>query len=112
MDKNESKTAFDAEIDRGVELLLLALRLQSEKDGVDRVVPFKVDKTKVLDSFAMDIARTASNLMLLKKYMPMWLKLGELGRQLMEQEAIHPALGDDLAAFALDYVLKEHGCLK
>ena len=49
------------EINKGIELLELCHRLQSEKDGIDRPAPGVIDKTKTLDQFAKDISNSATN---------------------------------------------------
>ncbi len=52
--------SYKEEIERGVELIELCQKLQSEKDGVNRPKIGEIDKTKTLDPFAMDISKTAT----------------------------------------------------
>jgi hypothetical protein len=102
-------TDIHNEIDRGMKLLALCQRLQSEKDGVDRPEPGVSDKTKVLDQFAVDISRSMTNMSALHKLIPMMLQLGALGRKLHEEGKIEVDCGGDYSTAALNYLLVEHG---
>ncbi|TDA48097.1 hypothetical protein [Burkholderia pyrrocinia] len=98
-----------AQIDRGLELLVLCQALQSEKDGVDRPAPFAIDKSKTLDQFAKDINAASTNMAALHKLIPQMLRLAELGRKLEADGKLEVGYGDDYSSAALDFVLREHG---
>ena len=101
------------EINRGVELLLLCQNLQSEKDGIQRPVPFQQDPTTTLDDFAMEIAVATSNMKALHELVPMMYDLLRLGEKLVADGAIEqPLLGARLPRAALDYILAQHGLPK
>lgn len=100
---------YKEEIERGMELLVLCQKLQSEKDGVDRPLPGVIDKTKTLDQFAKDIGRAMTNMSALHKLIPMMLQLGELGRKLEAEGKITVDYGDDYSTTALKSILAEHG---
>jgi hypothetical protein len=97
------------QIERGIELLKLCQRLQSEKDGIDRPEPSVVDQTKTLDEFARDIGSAITYMAALNKLMPMALRLETLGRKLDEEGKINVVVGADYAEAALGFVLAEHG---
>lgn len=101
--------SYQHAIERGVELLTLCLRLQSEKDGVERPAPGVIDKTKTLDPFAMDIMESINYMTSLHKLMPMTLQLADLGRLLETQGKIKAKWGDEYSRAALDYLLSKHG---
>ena len=50
-------TTYKSQVMRGIELLELCQKLQSEKDGVDRPDPLSIVKSKKLDQFALDVER-------------------------------------------------------
>ncbi|MFW7525653.1 hypothetical protein ACODM8_16160 [Vibrio ostreicida] len=50
------------EIEKGIYLLWLCQKLQSEKDGIERPTHFDLDKSKTLDQFARDVSRSATNM--------------------------------------------------
>ncbi|MGA4422875.1 hypothetical protein ACI2UY_22305 [Ralstonia nicotianae] len=101
--------SYKTQIERGIELLTLCQKLQSEKDGVDRPEPFKIDKTKTLDQFAQDIGAAITNMSTLNKLIPRALQLSELGRKLAAEGKVEVDYGDDYAEAALRFVLAEHG---
>lgn len=74
--------SYQQAIERGTELLTLCQRLQSEGNGVDRPAPGVFDKTKTLDTFAMDIDATIRHLHALSTLYPMMIALSRLGRKL------------------------------
>jgi len=98
---------YQAQIERGVELLLLCQQLQSAKDGVVRPAPGEIDKTKTLDQFAQDIGQAVTNMTALHKLMPMMLRLGELGRKLEAEGKIEVGFGEDYSLAALDFACRE-----
>lgn len=100
--------SYQEAIEKGVVLLKLCQRLQSEKDGVDRPDPGVIDKSKTLDQFAMEIMESITYMTALYKFIPMSLQLAELGRLLEEQGKIKPDYGDDYSRLALDYVLSQY----
>ncbi len=95
------------QIDRGIELLKLCQKLQSEKDGVDRPEPFLIDKTKTLDQFAQDIGQAITNMAALHKLIPMMMQLSELGHSLDAAGKIKVDYGDDYSQKALEYFVAE-----
>lgn len=97
------------DIDRGIELLKLCQKLQSEKDGVARPAPGEIDKTKTLDQFAMDISAACTNMAALHKLIPMVLQLAELGRKLEADKKITVDIGDDYSTAALKFIRAENG---
>lgn len=99
--------SYKESIEKGIELLKLCNRLQSEKDGVTRPDPGDIDKTKTLDQFAIDINESIAYMSTLHTLMPMSIRLAELGRLLEKQGKITPSCGDDYAMLALDYVLRQ-----
>lgn len=101
--------SIETQAQRGIELLTLCQRLQSEKDGVDRPDPFVIDKTKILDEFARDIGQAATNMAAIQILVPMMLQLAELGRQLEANGRITVGYGEDYAQIALDFFTAEFG---
>ncbi|NMM01590.1 hypothetical protein HHL24_27085 [Paraburkholderia sp. RP-4-7] len=100
---------FEAQVERGIELLALCQKLQSEKDGVDRPDPFAIDKSKTLDQFAMDVDIAITNMASLRKLLPQMLSLTELGRKLAADGKIAVDYGEDYSSAALRFVRAEQG---
>ncbi len=100
------------QIEKGVELLALCQKLQSEKDGVDRPDLHVIDKSKTLDKFAMDISATSNLLHSLYTLIPMMDSLSNLGRELEKDEKIKVDFGDDYSKLALDYLISQNGAAK
>ncbi len=94
---------------RGEELLWLCQDLQSEKDGVDRPRHTSIDKSKTLDTFAMDISRSATYMVSLIKLFPIMEQLAALGRKLELEGKITLDVGNSYSEAALQYILKHHG---
>ena len=101
--------SWQEQVDRGIELLALCQRLQSEKDGVDRLEPFLIDKTKTLDEFAQDIGAAITNMVALHKLIPQLNTLAELGRKLAAEGKIEVDYGDEYSTAALKFVCAQHG---
>lgn len=99
----------EVQIERGIELLALCQKLQSEKDGIDRPAPLAIDKSKTLDQFAKDVNAATINMAALYKLIPQTLSLANLGRKLEVEGKIAVNHGDDYAEAALKFVLAEHG---
>jgi hypothetical protein len=99
--------SIEEQSDRGVELLKLCLKMQCEKDGVNRPEVFEIDKSKTLDQFRMDISEAVVNMTALKQLLPMMLKLSEIGRNLEKAEKIKVDYGDDYAEAALTFLTAE-----
>ncbi|EHB5469135.1 hypothetical protein JXU68_003164 [Salmonella enterica] len=85
---------YKQDIEKGIELLKLCSKLQSEKDGVDRPEPLVIDKTYMSSLF---------------KLIPMMENLTELGRKLEKEGKIEVSLGQDYSIAALNFVMSEHG---
>ncbi|WP_199031402.1 hypothetical protein [Ralstonia sp. ASV6] len=100
---------YKGQIDRGIELLKLCQRLQSERDGVDRSEATQIDKSKINDVFAQDISTAIANMSALHKLIPQASLLAELGLKLADEGKIKVGHGDDYAAAAIRFVLAEHG---
>jgi len=100
---------YKTQIDRGIELLKLCQKLQSEKDGVDRPEPFLVDKTKTNDQFAQDVTTAITNMAALHRFIPQMQSLGKLGQKLAAEGKITVDYGDDYSEAALNFVLAEYG---
>jgi regulator of PEP synthase PpsR (kinase-PPPase family) len=101
---------YKQDIEKGIELLKLCSKLQSEKDGVDRPEPLVIDKSKVLDQFARDVSTSITYMSsLFKKLIPMMENLTELGRKLEKEGKIEVSLGQDYSIAALNFVMSEHG---
>lgn len=98
---------IDKDIERGVELLTLCQRLQSEKDGIARPNPFEIDKTKTLDQFAQDVNHAITNMTALRQLMPMAAQLADLGRKLEASGQISVDYGDDYSQKALEFFTTE-----
>jgi hypothetical protein len=94
---------IEKDVERGVELLTLCQRLQSEKDGIARPDPFEIDKTKTLDQFAQDVAHAITNMTALRKLLPMAAQLADLGRKLEASGQISVDYGDDYSQKALEF---------
>ncbi|MGC0155230.1 hypothetical protein ACPRNU_22450 [Chromobacterium vaccinii] len=92
---------YEQQIERGIELLKLCQKLQSEADGVDRPDPFVINKTKTLDQFAQDIGTAITNMSALYKFFPMSLRLAELGRKLEAEGKVEVDFGGDYAEAAV-----------
>ncbi|WP_244797392.1 hypothetical protein [Caballeronia grimmiae] len=106
---NGYRMKFDADVERGIELLALCQKLQSEKDGVERPDPFAIEKSKALDQFAMDVNTAITNMAALRKLLPQMLSLAELGRKLANEGKITVDHGEDYSSAALRFVRGEHG---
>jgi len=100
---------YKTQIERGIELLTLCQKLQSEKDGVDRPEPFQIDQSKILDQFARDINWAITNMSAMHKLIPQMLELAELGRKLEAEGKIAVEYGGDYSQAALAFVRAEHG---
>ncbi|ABO42115.1 hypothetical protein G5603_22715 [Escherichia coli] len=100
---------YKQDIEKGIELLKLCSKLQSEKDGVDRPEPLVIDKSKVLDQFARDVSTSITYMSSLFKLIPMMENLTELGRKLEKEGKIEVSLGQDYSIAALNFVMSEHG---
>jgi hypothetical protein len=100
---------IEEQIDRGIELLTLCQRYQTEKDGIDRPEPFVVDRTKTLDQFARDIGQAATNMAALHKLIPMMKCLADLGRTLDAAGKIVVEPGDSYSDKALEFFVSEFG---
>lgn len=87
-------------IEKGVELLQLCLKLQSEKNGQQR--------HSVHDPFYQDIQMSINYMSALHKLMPMMNNLNELGRKLEKEGKIKLEVGDDYSTEALRYVMSEY----
>lgn len=96
-------------VERGLELLALCLRLQSQQDGIDRPAPFVVDKSKVNDEFARNISEASVYHSSLLKLMPMAQRLTALGRALEAKNRVAVDYGDDYAEVAIAYLEKHIG---
>ena len=107
-DTSDSGPNLAKEIDRGIEVLRLALRLQSEKDGVQRSEIGDLDKTKVIDSLAKDANTAATHLITLRKYVPLLLNLAEIGHRLEKQGKIKVDYGGSYPEQALAYFEKQY----
>ncbi len=103
IDENTKK-----EILKGVQLLWLCQRLQSEKDGIERPEHHQIDKSKTLDSFAKDISKSATYMVSLLKLIPMMEALTELGKKLESEGRLKVDYGMDYSELALVYLLKEN----
>ncbi|MBK1901997.1 MULTISPECIES: hypothetical protein [Burkholderia] len=100
---------YKAQIDRGIELLMLCGNLQCQNDGVDRVLPLGTGKGSVLDEFASDLSVAVSCMSSLYKLIPQMLSLGALGRKLATEGKLSVDYGEDYSTAALAYVLREYG---
>lgn len=96
------KSTIDV-VQKGIELLALCQKLQSNIDGVDRPDLFSVDKSKTLDQFAKDISEAAIYHGMLLKLIPMQERLSEMGRKLESCGQIKVEIGDSYANVALAY---------
>jgi len=101
--------AFKEQVERGVELLVLAQQLQSKVDGVERPLPGEFDGTKTLDQFAMDVDQAVMNMLSLHKLMPMMVSLAAVGRKLQAEGKIDVKGGDSLSDATLRYLKAEYG---
>jgi hypothetical protein len=97
--------SYEKEIQKGIELLKLCQQLQTQQDGIQRPDVGVVDKSKVLDQFAIDVNQSISLMSSLYQLIPMRTKLAELGMNLERQGKIKIAVGEDYADIALKYVL-------
>lgn len=96
-------------IERGCELLKLCVQLQSEKDGVNRVLPGVFDKAKVLDQVAQDAGEASLYMLMLRKLLPMQEQLAELGRTLEGAGRLKVMYGENYAERALEFVIEQCG---
>lgn len=98
-----------AQIERGVELLVLAQELQSAKDGIARPTPGVIDRTKTLDQFAKDVDQAVTDMLMLRKLVSMMLDIAAIGRKLLEAGKIELKVGDSLSDAAIRYLNQEYG---
>jgi len=97
------------QIGRGIELLKLCQELQSEKDGIARPAFGVIDKTKTLDSFALDVQAAVANMGALYKFYPMLEALTALGQKLESDGKLSVSGGDSYADAALSYFKSSFG---
>lgn len=83
--------------------------MQSAKDGVDRPSKNSMDKSKILDDFAMDIRRSGTFMVSLLQILPMIYRLTELGRKLEAEGKITVNYGDSYPDAVVNYLLAQHG---
>ena len=105
-----SKVGFvvwEGDLDRCLALLQRVSDEQSKRDGIDR--PKVGQFTTHQDQFTQDINLAATQISVLRKLMPMHIRLTALGRKLYAEGKINLDWGDDFAEAALDYVLAQHG---
>ncbi|VWC80411.1 hypothetical protein BLA39750_01155 [Burkholderia lata] len=100
---------YKAQIERGIELLMLCGNLQCQNDGVDRVLPLGTGKGRVHDDFASDLSVAVSYMSSLYKLIPQMLSLGALGRKLATDGKLSVDYGEDYSTAALAFVLREYG---
>lgn len=91
------------QIERGIELLKLCQELQSEKDGIDRPAFGVIDKTKTLDSFALDVQAAIVNMGSLYTLFPLLESLTTIGKKLEAEGQLSVSGGDSYADAALSY---------
>jgi hypothetical protein len=87
-------------------------KTSERKDGIDRPDPGVMDKTKTLDSFAMDVSQAVTNMTALYKLFPQMRQLEALARKLERDGKLRVEMGQDYSGAALDYLLTEHGLPK
>ncbi|NOI31807.1 hypothetical protein [Vibrio coralliilyticus] len=92
------------EIEKGIELLWLCQKLQSEKDGIERPTHSLLDKSKTLDQFSKDVSRSATNMAALYKLFPMEDRLSTIGLKLEKKGLIKVGYGESYAEGALAYI--------
>ena len=102
-------TTYRSQVMRGIELLELCQKLQSEKDGVDRPYPLSIVKSKKLDQFALDVENAIVWMSSILKLYPQSQKLAALGKELEAQGKIKLEAGDSYSEVALDYLCHQHG---
>lgn len=107
-------TEFDAAVtkavERGVDLLKLCQRLQSEKDGIDRPEPGSFDKAKTIDQFTIDVMESISYMTALYSLLAMKRRLSDFGRELEHQGKLSSSrvLGGGYAQSALEFLLAQY----
>lgn len=94
--------ALDHDIQRSIDLLALCQALQSEKDGVDRPTPGRIDKTKTLDQFAQDIDHGITILALVQMYRGLEKRLRAFA--LAHPELVEVGIGDSYSESTLDWL--------
>lgn len=102
-------TTYESQVMRGIELLELCQKLQSEKDGVDRPDPLSIVKSKKLDQFALDVENAIVWMSSILKLYPQSQKLAQLGKELEAQGKIKLEAVDSYSEVALDYLCHQHG---
>lgn len=98
---------FESQIERGINLLKLCQTLQCEKDGIDRVVFGSFDRSKVKDSFSMEIEQSIVYMASLYKLIPMMNQLSDIGRALDRSNKLSVLPGDDYSKKALEFLTIE-----
>lgn len=101
--------SYESEIERGIELLKLCHKLQSEKDGVDRSPPLAIDKSKTLDQFTRDVNTAITWMGSIIQLYPQSQHLAALGRKLEADGKIEVAGGENYSEAAMAYLCREHG---
>lgn len=99
MDKT-AKAIFE----RGTEILNLAIRLQSEKDGVCRPLVGEFNKTKQLDALSSDADAVSTHLALMMQLSVQAERLSALGKRLEAAGEISLQWGDSYSQAALTYL--------
>ncbi len=91
------------EIEKGIELLWLCQKLQSEKDGIERPTHSQIDKSKTLDQFSKDVSRSVANMATLYELFPIEERLSTIGLELEKKGLIKVGYGESYAKGALAY---------
>lgn len=99
----------EEEVEKGVELLKLCHKLQSEKDGVDRPAPLAIDQSKTLDQFTKDVNSAITWMGSIIQLYPQSQQLAAIGRKLEADGKIEVAGGESYSEAALAYLCLEHG---
>lgn len=99
----------EAEVERGVELLKLCHKLQSEKDGVQRPEPPSIDYTQKIDPFTADVNSAITWMTSILELYPQSKQLAALGRKLEADGKINVETGQGYADAVLSYLLDQHG---
>ncbi|KAB1469140.1 hypothetical protein FZI27_20235 [Cronobacter sakazakii] len=86
---------------------MLCQEFQCQKDGIQRPLLGEIDKSKVLDEFALDIVTSATLFLSLYMLQPMAERLASVARKLEQKGLIVVEPGESYAEAALDYMESE-----
>lgn len=98
--ENTAKKAFEI----GTNILNLAIKLQSEKDGISRLLVGEMDKTKQVDELSKNADDVSAYLAMSIQTSEQSQRLSKLGKKLEAEGLVTMNWGDSYSQTALNYL--------